>query len=51
MCHGPTLQMDYKHHLLALVTNQEIKHVFFSIRDNKAPRMDGYSAPFFKKAC
>jgi len=30
--------------------NKEVREVFFSLKDNKAPGPDGYSAGFFKKA-
>ncbi|GKA15175.1 sodium/hydrogen exchanger 6 [Tanacetum coccineum] len=32
------------------VTNEEIKSVIFSMRDDKAPGLDGFTAAFFKKA-
>ena len=32
------------------VSDEEMKEVFFSLKDNKAPGPDGFNALFFKRA-
>ena len=47
---GPCLSSSSHDLLLSSVTHQDIQKAVFSIRDDKAPRPDGYSSLFFKQA-
>jgi hypothetical protein len=35
---------------LSPITDEEIKKTLFSLKDNKAPGLDGFSVGFFKKS-
>ncbi|KAL9347262.1 hypothetical protein Peur_058628 [Populus x canadensis] len=48
--HGPCLDTSSIPSLLAPVSNVDIKHTFFAIYDDKAPRPNGFSSCFFKKS-
>jgi hypothetical protein len=47
---GACINTDSHDFILALVSADHIKQVLFSIDDDKAPGLDGYTSTFFKKA-
>ncbi|XP_010666428.1 uncharacterized protein LOC104883583 [Beta vulgaris subsp. vulgaris] len=47
---GSVLSTQQQMELTLNFTNEEIKNALFSIPDDKAPGMDGYSSCFFKKS-
>jgi hypothetical protein len=47
---GPCITTSSHGFLLALVSADDIKQAFFSMGDDKAPGLDGYTSAFFKKS-
>ena len=47
---GPCVNTDSHDFLFAPVTVDDIKQAFFSMGDDKAPGLDGYTFAFFKKS-
>jgi len=47
---GPCIDPNSHDILLSPVSNEDIRKVIFSIKNEKAPGPDGYSSLFFKQA-
>nr|GEU62933.1 RNA-directed DNA polymerase, eukaryota, reverse transcriptase zinc-binding domain protein [Tanacetum cinerariifolium] len=45
-----TLDIQKSAHMIRDVTDEEVKNALFSMKDDKAPGPDGFTAAFFKKA-
>ncbi|XP_052176674.1 uncharacterized protein LOC127790975 [Diospyros lotus] len=50
LCLGPIVSQQQAYTMISVPSDKEIKKVIYDIGENKAPRPDGYSSGFFKKA-